>query len=53
MTVAEIAVYMEAKRGQSKGDYAGGMTEADLDEIRAADAELRKKVEKARGTPSS
>lgn len=50
MTIAEIAVYFEAKRGSQKGDYAGGMTEGDLEEISAEAQALRQKIRKARGT---
>ena len=52
MTIAELSCEVEA-RGTGK-TYAGGMTEGDIEEIKAEAAALREMRAKARGieTPS-
>ena len=40
MTVSEVLHEYEWRRPHQPTDYAGGMTEADLDEIRADSADL-------------
>jgi hypothetical protein len=35
MTVAEIMLEWEAKRPRQKGDYAGSLTQGDVDDLRA------------------
>ena len=51
MTIAEMMVEIESRDGP--GTYAGGMTEGDIEEIKAASAALRAKRAKARGTETA
>lgn len=44
MTVSEIVHEYEWRRPHQPTDYAGGMTEADIENIREESAALRKKL---------
>ena len=48
MTVSEIVCIWEAKRPAMKGDYAGGMTEGDIEQIRADAAAHREELARIR-----
>jgi hypothetical protein len=45
MTISEILHEHEWKRPHQKTDYAGGMTEADIDSIKSDSAALRADME--------
>lgn len=48
MTVSEIVHEHEWRRPLAKTDYAGGMTEEDIESIKADSAKLREKLRSAR-----
>lgn len=54
MTVSEIAYEFEWRRPQQKSDYAGGMTEGEIESIREESAKLRawKKAQMNGAAPS-
>jgi hypothetical protein len=48
MTIAEVALEYEIRRETAPTDYAGGMTEGDIESIREESAALREQVRKRR-----
>ena len=48
MTISEIAYEYEWRRPNAPTDYAGGMTEGDIEEMQDAGQKLREKIRKAR-----
>jgi len=48
LTISEILYEYESRRPNMKGDYAGGMTEGELESIREESAALREHLRKIR-----
>ena len=46
MTVSEFLFLFEIKRPTMEGDYAGGMTEGDIADIKAASKALKERLER-------